>query len=252
MNQVLDFYWLGRRPYSPIFSIMQELVTQRRAGKNRDRVLLLEHEPVITLGRGAHLENILKTREELSELGVEVVETGRGGDVTLHAPGQLIVYPILALEKKRQDVRKYVQMLTLTMNQLIAGYNLVGGDKQGLIGLWLDSQNPETWPGEQSVTQPKKVGAIGVRINRWVTSHGFALNFTTDLNLFQLIVPCGISQHGVTSVQSLRDVTPELKERAELTRAPISQFMGRQAALMKDLSSYTNTQLFTYFISGED
>lgn len=227
---------------------MQELVTERRAGNNRDRVLLLEHEPVITLGRGAKLKHILKSSEELQALGVEVVETGRGGDVTLHAPGQLVVYPILALTKQKQDVRKYVKMLTHTMNLLLADYDLQGGEKDGLIGLWLDSENPHVWPGQEAVRLPEKVGAIGVRINRWVTSHGFALNFNTDLKLFQLIVPCGIQQHGVTSVQKIRGVTSKLKEKAEGVCKPMSDFMDRPPGPMQDLSAVSTQELKRYFL----
>ncbi len=247
MNQQLDFYWLGRRSYAPIFEIMQKLVSARRAGENRDRVLLLEHEAVITLGRGAHQENILKSQSELRAIGIDVTETGRGGDVTLHAPGQLIAYPILALEKKLQDVRKYVQMLTKTMNHLLADYELAGGEKAGLIGLWLDANNPRHWPGEEAVEQPEKIGAIGVRINRWVTSHGFALNFNTDLSLFQLIVPCGIEQYGVTSVKKMTGTQADLKERASLTLGPISEYMNRTPSELQDLTHLDDTELDSFF-----
>ena len=247
MDQELDFYWLGRRNYAPIFEIMQKLVSARRAGKNRDRVLILEHKPVITLGRGAHQENILKSRSDLKALGIDVIETGRGGDVTLHAPGQLVVYPILALEKGRQDVRKYVQMLTRTMNHLLADYNLKGGEKAGLIGLWVDANHPQHWPGEDLVKQPEKIGAIGVRINRWVTSHGFALNFNTDLRLFQFIVPCGIDQFGVSSVKKITGQSADLKERALLVREPISNYMQRSASSLHDLTHLEESQLHSFF-----
>ncbi|MCH2109578.1 MAG: lipoyl(octanoyl) transferase LipB, partial [Polyangiaceae bacterium] len=170
-------------------------------------------------------------------------ETGRGGDVTLHAPGQLIAYPIVFLPPGKQDVRKYVRALTHTMNELIAPFGLQGGTKKDLIGLWLDREQPQNWPGEEHAQRPAKIGAIGVRINRWVTSHGFALNLSTDLSLFDLIVPCGIHQHGVTSVAQLSKNVISTREAAK-TAGPLlaEKIIGAESA-EEDLSSLRDDEL---------
>ena len=146
---------------------------------------MLEHRPVITLGRGAKQEHVLASRELLAQQGVELYETGRGGDVTYHGPGQLVGYPIVDLNPDRRDVRRYVNALEEVMIGIAAAYGLCAGRIAGLNGAWL---------GE------RKLGAVGVRIRRWVTMHGFALNVSTSLDAFDLIVPCGIKGKSVTSL----------------------------------------------------
>src|SRR5690606_22587005 len=127
-----------------------------------------------------------------------------GGDVTLHAPGQLVAYPIVSLAAHGpKDVRRYVNNLTSCMQQLVAQFGIDAGKMPDMIGLWADQANLSQWSGKERAVAPVKLGAIGVRISRWVTMHGFALNLTTDLSLFQLIVPCGISSHPVSSVEAL-------------------------------------------------
>jgi lipoyl(octanoyl) transferase len=227
MTQALTGFYLGRRKYLPTFELMTELFTARQLNQVGDLVLLLEHAPVITLGRGAHNEHILAGSEQLRALGVDVVATGRGGDVTLHAPGQLIAYPIIDLKPDRCDVRKYVQTLTAVMNELIRPYGLDGGSIKDLIGLWLDQEQIDFYPGETQLKTPIKIGAIGVRISRWVTSHGFALNLSTNMELFRLIVPCGIKQHGVTSVQQLTGGSPNLRESARLALQHLNLHLGQ-------------------------
>ena len=188
------FCKLGTIGYAEALALQRELQAKRIAGDIDDVVLLLEHEPVVTLGRSAREQHILAPTEVLEARGVEVHEVGRGGDVTYHGPGQLVGYPIIDLKPDRRDVRKYVWSLEETMVRTCADLGLVASRIEGLNG---------TWVGD------RKVGAVGVRISRWVTMHGFALNANTDLSHFDWIVPCGIEDKQVTSLsQELdRDVT---------------------------------------------
>src|SRR5690606_37271394 len=191
-----------------------ELFERRKDGRIPDIVLLLEHSPTVTSGRGAHTDHLLSSTEHLSALGVDVVQTDRGGEVTLHAPGQLVAYPILRLTGKHRDVRKYVNGLTRVMQRQVEQYGIKAGTLPGLVGLWSDKRAPSCWSATEA-REPVKLGAIGVRISRWVTMHGFALNFTTNLDLFRHIVPYGIRQHGVASVQSLTGESPIVAEAAK-------------------------------------
>jgi len=179
---------LGRVPYGRGLEIQESLVAERQAGRVPDHLLLLEHDPVFTLGRNARPENVLFPAEALRERGFDVFETGRGGDVTYHGPGQVVGYPVLDLSPDRRDVHRYVRDLEEVMIRTCAGYGIEAGRVEGLTG---------TWVGRE------KIGAIGVRIARWVTSHGFAFNVATDLSAFDLIVPCGIRGRGVTSLERL-------------------------------------------------
>lgn len=206
--------WLGRAAYEPVHALQHELHEARKAGLIGDTVLFVEHEPTITQGRGAAPEHLLSSEAALADAGVALVSTGRGGDVTLHAPGQLVCYPILDLHD-RMDVRRYVKDLNRVMLGLAASYGIRAGVIDKYIGLWADLADPSVWDGVDAATTPVKMGAIGVRISRWVTMHGFAFNLTTDLALFRLIVPCGISEFGVGSVASLTGATPSVESAAE-------------------------------------
>lgn len=186
MTRPLTVYRLGRVAYAPTLALQERLLEARVAGEIGDTLLLLEHEPVITLGRGARQENVLLSEELLAQRGVEVHGIGRGGDVTYHGPGQLVAYPILDLKPDRRDVRKYVAGLEQVMIDVAAHYGLSAGRIEGLNGAWIED---------------RKLGAVGVRISRWVTMHGLALNVSTNLDAFDLIVPCGIRDKQVTSLQ---------------------------------------------------
>ena len=177
---------LGRISYARGLEIQERLVRERQAGRLPDQLLLLEHDPVFTLGRNARPENMLLSAHALRERGFSVVETGRGGDVTFHGPGQLVAYPILDLSPDRCDVHRYVRDLEEVMIRTSSDYGVEAARVAGLTG---------TWVGRD------KIGAIGVRISRWVTSHGLAFNVSTDLTPFNLIVPCGIRDRGVTSLE---------------------------------------------------
>lgn len=208
MRRKLSARWLGRRRYEPVHQLMQELHAARREDAVPDTVLFVEHDPVITLGRGADRGNVLLTHELLAARGVDLIDTGRGGDVTLHAPGQLVCYPIVNLSPDRRDVRRYVGDLAETMRRLAATFGIDSGPVKDLVGIWVDADEPQHWAGPEQARRMAKLGAIGVRISRWVTMHGFAFNLSTDLALFGLIVPCGISSHGVTSVRALTGAAP--------------------------------------------
>ena len=195
MSPLLEVRRLGVVPYHEALTLQRALVEERRADRIPDLLLLLQHPPVITLGvKGdGGRSNIVASNERLAELGIEVSETGRGGDVTYHGPGQVVGYPILDLRPDRCDVHKYVRDVEEVMIRACADYGVVAGRIKGQTGTWVGGD---------------KIGAIGIRISRWITSHGFAFNVGTDLDHFRLIVPCGISDGGVTSLEKLlgRDV----------------------------------------------
>jgi lipoyl(octanoyl) transferase len=179
---------LGIVPYADGLELQRRLVDQRRAGQIPDQLLLLEHPPVITLGvkAKAGTPHLLATPAALEAQGVELFESGRGGDVTYHGPGQLVGYPILDLNPDRRDVHRYVRDIEEVMIRAVASFGITADRVPGLTGAWVGSC---------------KIAAIGVRISRWITSHGFALNVNTDLTAFNLIVPCGIADRGVTSIE---------------------------------------------------
>jgi lipoyl(octanoyl) transferase len=179
---------LGTVSYADALALQAELVARRRAGEVADTLLLLEHPHVITLGSGSHDEHVLVSPQERAERGIELFETGRGGDVTYHGPGQLVGYPILDLKPDRCDLHRYLRDLEEMLIGVLAEFGLQGARKEGLTGVWVDD---------------RKLAAIGVRVSSgWITSHGFALNVSTDLSFFGTIVPCGIRAHGVGSISS--------------------------------------------------
>ena len=187
MIRPLEVRRLGLVSYADALAVQRALVEERRAGRVVDLLLLLQHPPVITLGvKGdGGRSNVVASAERLADLGIEVHEAGRGGDVTYHGPGQIVGYPILDLRPDRCDVHRYVRDIEEVMIRVCAGYGLEAGRIPGLTGTWVGGE---------------KIGAIGIRISRWITSHGFAFNVSTDLDRFRLIVPCGIDDRGVTSL----------------------------------------------------
>jgi lipoyl(octanoyl) transferase len=201
-------------PYAHGLELQERLVADRQAGRIGDQLLLLEHDPVFTLGRNARTANVLLPAEALRERGFEVFETGRGGDVTYHGPGQVVGYPILDLAPDRRDVHRYVRDLEEVMMRTCADYGLEASRVEGLTGTWLGDE---------------KIGAIGVRIARWVTSHGFAFNVGTDLTAFDLIVPCGIRERGVTSLERRLGHPVPLDEVMDRLAANFCAVLERQA-----------------------
>jgi lipoyl(octanoyl) transferase len=185
---MIDVRRLGLVSYADGLELQRALVDDRKAGRIPDTLLLLQHPHVLTIGvKKDGRQHILAPAGVLAARGVEVFETGRGGDVTYHGPGQLVGYPIIDLNPDRRDVHRYVRDLEEVMIRVCGGYGLTAGRVKGMSGAWIGDA---------------KIGAIGVRISRWVTSHGFAFNVTTDLDFFNLIVPCGIADKAVTSLAS--------------------------------------------------
>jgi lipoyl(octanoyl) transferase len=178
---------LGRIDYGAAVELQQRIAARRKQGLGPDHLLLLEHPHVITLGRNGHMENLLASGEILARAGISFHPTDRGGDVTYHGPGQLVGYPILDLREWKRDVGAYVRALEQTIIDTLADYGIAAGRIPKLTGVWV---------GE------RKIAAIGVHLSRWVTSHGFALNVSTDLSYFQYIVPCGLTRP-VTSMAAL-------------------------------------------------
>ncbi len=188
----LTVYRLGRVEYEDGLQLMKLFGEARRQGLCGDVLLLLEHPPVLTLGRAARRANIVASDERLAAEGVEIFETDRGGDVTYHGPGQLVGYPIFLLPEHRHDVRRYVRDVEQCLIRTLAEYGITSGT----IPKW-----PGVWIGQEDSPEARKIAAIGVHLARWLTSHGFALNVNTHLPHFNLIVPCGIREAGVSSLQ---------------------------------------------------
>ena len=187
LTRSVDVRRLGLVPYLQALDLQADLVTARRAGEISDTLLLLEHPHVVTLGSGTHDANLLLSPAALDARGIELFETGRGGDVTYHGPGQLVGYPILDLKPDRCDLHRYLRDLESVLIATLADFGIAAGRKEGLTGVW---------------TEDRKIAAIGVRVSSgWITSHGFALNVSTDLRYFDVIVPCGIRDYAVGSIE---------------------------------------------------
>jgi lipoyl(octanoyl) transferase len=213
----LEVRRLGIVPYAEALAMQRALVEERRAERIPDLLILLQHPPVITLGvKGdGGRSNIVATEAHLASLGVEVSETGRGGDVTYHGPGQIVGYPIIDLKPDRQDVHRYVRDVEEVMIRVCADYGITAGRIQGLTGTWVGAD---------------KIGAIGVRISRWITSHGFAFNVSTNLDHFKLIVPCGIVDRGVTSLDTLTGRAVPIGEVEDALIRRFAEVFDRQPA----------------------
>jgi lipoyl(octanoyl) transferase len=235
--------WIGKRRYAAVHALQERLVAARMEGAIGDTILLLEHDAVVTLGRNAKRENILFTDEQLSQRGVDLHQTGRGGDVTYHAPGQLVCYPILDLAPDRCDVRRYVRALAEAMILVLRDHGVEAGVVDGMIGVWADRGAPGVWGGDAWAAEIAKVGAIGVRLSRWITMHGFALNLTVDLDGFGVIVPCGIRDHGVTSLTELTGKSPSVREAALGIAPHLSRALGIPVGAVQDMESAPDEEL---------
>nr|PZM93044.1 MAG: octanoyltransferase [Pseudomonadota bacterium] len=205
---------LGRVEYADGLALMQSLARRREEGEGEDVLLLLEHPPVLTLGRSAHREHVLLSEAELGARGVELYETDRGGDVTYHGPGQLVGYPVFDLKPDRKDVRRYVGGLEEAVIRTLADFGIQAGRIPKWTGVWV---------GGEDDPNAVKVCAIGVHIRKWITTHGFALNVRPDLRHFGMIVPCGIRERGVSSISELLGRPVELSEVAPVVAAKMGE-----------------------------
>ena len=212
----LEVRRLGVMPYGEAVTLQKKLVADRQSGTVPDLLLLLEHPHVVTVGVGARrsLKNLLVAESVLRERGVELHQAPRGGDVTYHGPGQLVGYPILDLRPDRCDVHRYVRDLEEVLIRTVGALGVQARRDSGLTGIWVGND---------------KLAAIGVRVSRWVTSHGFALNISTDLGYFDLIRPCGIEGRGVTSLARLTGAPVLIEEVATVLVEAFTAVFGLDA-----------------------
>ena len=214
---------MGRIGYGAALELQQTLVAERKQGAIPDQLLLLEHDHVVTLGRNGHMENLLASDEALERAGISFYPTDRGGDVTYHGPGQLVGYPILDLRAWKRDVGAYVRGVEQAIIDTLADFGISAERIPKLTGVWVDG---------------RKVAAIGVHISRWVTSHGFALNVSTDLSYFHYIVPCGLTKP-VTSMAQL-GVNASLEETGERLAGHFGRIFDLEMAQASGCASMLN------------
>lgn len=215
--------WLGRVPYAEAFALQRTLHAARAEGRIPDVLLLLEHPPTVTHSfTGKGLENLVATPELLAERGVVVEQTDRGGNITFHGPGQLVGYPIVALEEGERDLHRYLRSVEEVLLRLARDHG-VETDRV--------AKRTGTWIVDETGWGLRKLAAIGVKCSRWVTLHGFAMNVTTDLGFFDLIVPCGLADAGVTSLQLETGEAPPLEEVAADAAARFAEVFERAPSL---------------------
>jgi lipoyl(octanoyl) transferase len=205
-----ELHDLGRMDYARALALQTNMVERRKRGEIPDQLLIVEHPHVITMGRNAHMANVLASTDILERAGIELHSTDRGGDVTYHGPGQIVGYPIVDLREWKRDVVAYLRALEQVLIEALAEFGISGYRQTGATGVWVDGA---------------KVAAIGVHISRWVTSHGFALNLDTDLDYFKYIVPCGLTQP-VTSMRTLGCTARREEVTAEIAGA-FARVFGR-------------------------
>lgn len=201
--------WLGRAGYREAWDLQHRLVAQRAAGEIEDQLLLLEHEPVLTLGRNADETHVIAPEPLLVERGIEVVRVERGGEVTYHGPGQFVAYPIMALERRGLLLRPLVRALEAALVETCASFGVEASRREGHPGCWCDPDGP----------RPRKIGALGIRVERGVSYHGIALNVTVDLRDFDLIDPCGMPGVVSTSIAKEARWAPQVPSTADVERA---------------------------------
>jgi lipoyl(octanoyl) transferase len=209
MSNTIELYDIGRKSYQPVWDlqhkVQQAIIDEKRAEqkgefdgiRKKDAFIMVEHPHVYTLGKSGAEENMLRSMAELEDWDAELVKIDRGGDITYHGPGQIVGYPILDLDRYFTDIHKYLRYLEDVIIRVCGDYGFEAGRIEGLTGVWVGNE---------------KICAMGIRCSRWVTMHGFALNVNTDLNYFNNIVPCGIQDKAVTSLEKLTGNKVDIKE----------------------------------------
>lgn len=226
---------LGLIGYADAYALQKRIVAARKADAIDDVLLLCEHPHVITQGRNGKREHLLANENVLRQKGVSFYETSRGGDITYHGPGQIVGYPILHLAAIRRDVVWYVRMLEEVMIRASSDFGVLAAREAGKTGIWVrnDGNSPQRAQSSQTgIDAAEKLGAIGVHISRWVTSHGFAYNVATDLRFFDLIVPCGIAGRKATSLEKLLSRRVDSREVAARLKAHFGQVFGLDMQVM--------------------
>jgi lipoate-protein ligase B len=213
---------MGRTGYENAREIQKRLVDLRSEGRIPDCLVLTEHEPVITMGRASSESNLLCSPAELRERGVELFEVERGGDITFHGPGQLVVYPIIDLNGRGRDLHRYLRDLESVVVATLHDFGLDAGTKHGLTGVWVDDH---------------KLAAIGVAVSRWIAYHGLALNVNTDLDYFKLINPCGITRYPVGSISSMLGKNVDVQKTADLLSVDFARLFEYEIIEVKDIDS---------------
>ncbi len=206
----LDIYDLGTVPYEKALEYQENLLARRIAEQTRDSLILLEHPPTITTGRKGNTENLLVREEYLKKHGISLIHASRGGDITFHGPGQIVGYPILNLKNHGMDIRKHLRMIEEMIIQTLSDFEIEGRRIEGVTGVWV---------------KRSKIASIGIAIRKWVTYHGFALNVSTNLDYFDLILSCGITDVRITSIGSWLGNKENVK-MGDVTQSVIKNFMG--------------------------
>lgn len=214
---------LERTRYRPTWELQKQLVTARAKGRVPDCLMITEHEPVLTMGRGTSRDNLLVTPEELERRGVELYEIERGGDITFHGPGQAVLYPIVDLRNRGRDLHRYLRDMEAFVIAALADLGLKAGVKEGLTGIWVDNH---------------KLGAIGVAVSKWISYHGVAINVTTDLDYFGLINPCGITEYPVGTVSQMLGRELKLEYFTELLTQHFADYFGYEADKITDTDNF--------------
>ena len=204
MDEAYNILDLGTSRYEDAWDLQKQLQSKRISGQINDQLILVEHPPVYTLGKNSPKEHLLIKESE----NISIIQTDRGGDITFHGPGQLVGYPILDLNQYKKSVSWYMRELEQLIIDVLKEYDIIAGRKKGLTGTWV---------------RDKKIGALGVRISKWVTMHGFSLNIDPDLQYYQGIIPCGISGYGVTSMANL--LGENVPSMADIKETIVKQFI---------------------------
>lgn len=221
-RQDVRFLYLGEMPYKQAWDYQESLLKANVQAKSEGRptqhhLLFVEHPPVYTLGKSGKMEHVLLNEEQLSDQGIEFFRTNRGGDITFHGPQQIVGYPIFDLERMYTDIGRYLRELEEVIIRVLAIYGIKGERSSGETGVWIE-------PGVPG--RERKICAMGVRCSRWITMHGFALNVNTDLNYFNYIIPCGIQNKQVTSMEKELGRPLNMEEVREALKTAFEEVFG--------------------------